>query len=128
MLRALQIGNDSLLMQTRIGLLQAAGLQVQNLHHPGEALDCIPRARWDVAILCHTLTRAERAVVIAALRRRHPRAPILLVARRSYTPPIDASGFHLVLSPNPVKMIAALRGLVQRLSQEEEDEPEEAIT
>ncbi len=125
---ALQVGNDSLLMQSRAGLLAAAGLQVLDLSGLAEALDRIPSAHWDVAILCHTLSRTDRASIIAALRHRNPRAPVLLIARRSYTPPSDMDGFDVVLSPGPAKMIAALRRLLKRLSEELEEggEQEEA--
>jgi hypothetical protein len=122
--KALHIGNDSLLLQSRAGLLVAAGLQVLNLVGSAQALDRIPSARWDVAILCHTLSRAERATLLAALRRRNCRAPILLVGRRSYTPPAEIDGFDAVLSPAPAKMIAALGAVLDRLSEEKKEEPQ----
>ena len=111
--QALQIGNDPLLMQSRTGLLTTAGLQVLNLTGLAEALDGIRSDAWDVAILCHTLGSADRATVIAALRRRNPGAPILLIGRRSYTPAAEANGLDLVLSANPAKMIAALRDVLK---------------
>ncbi|HTV83440.1 MAG TPA: hypothetical protein VME18_12375 [Acidobacteriaceae bacterium] len=123
--RALQIGNDALLMQTRTGLIAEAGLEVLNLVGLAEALVRIPSAYWDAAILCHTLSRADRAAVIAALRRRNPRAPVLLVARRSYMPPGEAAEFDLVLSATPAKMIAALRVLLKQLAEEQEEQEEE---
>lgn len=119
MLKALQIGNDLLLMQTRTGVLAGAGLKVMNLAGLAEALVHIPSGRWDVAILCHTLSRADRGAIIALLRRRNPRAPVLLVGRRSYTPAVEADQVDLVLSANPAKMIATLRELLQQPPQEE---------
>jgi DNA-binding NtrC family response regulator len=121
--KVLQIGNDSLLMQSRTGLLAAAGLQVLNLSGRAEALDRIPSVPWDLAILCHTLNRADRAAIVEALRRRNPRAPILLVARRVYTPPGESSAFDSVLSPTPARMIAALRDVVQQVSKKEKQQP-----
>ena len=115
--QALQIGNDLLLMQTRTGLLAAAGLQGQSLSGLDEALERIPSTHWDVAILCHTLSREERAAVTAALRRRNPRAPVLLVSRRSYPAPGEGEGCDLLLSSNPVQLIATLRHLLERLAE-----------
>lgn len=109
-------------MRSRTGLLAAAGLQVQNFAGLAEALDGIPSAAWDVAILCHTLSSADRAAIVAALRRRHPRAPILLIGRRSDTPAGEAHGVDFVLSPSPAKMIAALRDLLRLSSKPHEQQ------
>ena len=120
MSQALQIGNDPLLLRSRTGLLRTAGLQSLVLVGLAEALDRIPSATWDVAILCHTLSSADRAAVIAALRRRNPHAPILLIGRRSYTPDAEADGVDLVLSASPAKIIAALRDLLMRTPRSQE--------
>lgn len=96
-------------MRSRTGLIQSAGLQVVDLVGLTEFADRIASCRWDVAILCHTLSRAERAAILVELRRRNPRAPVLLIARRSYTPPGEAAGFDAVLDPNPQEFVRALR-------------------
>lgn len=114
MQKALQIGNDPLLLQSRTGLLAAAGLQALNLSGVAEALDRIPSTLWDAAILCHTLSPRECAVVTAALRRRNPCAPILFVARHSYPVPGEGEGCDLLLSSNPVRLVSALRHVRQR--------------
>jgi hypothetical protein len=120
------MGNDALLMQTRTGLFAAAGLRILNLVGLEEALAAIHSAAWDAAILCHTLSREERSTIIGAIRRSNPRAPVLLVARRTFTAPGDAQDFDLILSAYPPKMIAALRELVQRISKEEGEQEEAA--
>lgn len=111
-------------MQTRTGLLAAAGLDALNIAGLAEALDRIHSTNWDVAILCHTLSATERTMAIAALRRRNPCAPILLVARRSYIPAAEAEGIDLILSAKPAKMIAALRDIQRRLSVEKNQQRE----
>lgn len=124
MITILHIGDDSDLLRSRAGLFAAAGLQVRNLAG-AEATAAIPSARWDFAVLCHTLARAERAIIVAALRRFHPGAPILLVARGSYMPPGEAGDVDAVLSASPAVMVDALRAVVQRVSEREPEAEEE---
>ncbi len=118
MQKALQIGDDPLLLESRTGVLATAGLQTLNLFGLAEALARIPSAQWDAAVLCHTLSPADRAAVIAALRLRNPEAPVLLVARRSYTPEGETEGGDQVLSASPGKMIAGVRELLNQLSEQ----------
>lgn len=113
-------------MQTRTGLIAAAGLEAINVAGLAETLQHLVSAQWNVAILCHTLSRADRAAIIAVLRRRNPLAPIFLVARRGYTPAEEAAGFDAVLSSVPAKMIATLREFVTQQQSPKEDRLEEA--
>lgn len=117
--KTLQIGNDLLLMQSRMGLLAASGLDVLNLVGLAETLDRIPSIHWDLAILCHTLSRSECGKIMAALRRHNPHARVLFIARRSDTPAAGGNGFDMVLSPVPAKMISALREIAKQLARKQ---------
>ncbi len=108
---ALQIGTDPSLMHSRAGVIASAGLQVRNLdfHELGEFLAA---GSWDLAILCHTLNRAQRAQAVSELRKRKPIAPILLVSGQGSPTLAEARVADAVLDPNPVKLVHEIQRIL----------------
>lgn len=114
MLKALQFGNDEFLMRSRSAVMGSAGFQVRSLLAIEARRGEVTSSPWNVAILCHTLSTAERAAIVAELRRSNPKAPILLVNQVSYAPASETDGLDGVLDAHPDRM---LRGLSRVMTQ-----------
>ena len=108
----LQAGNDRILLKTRCGVLESAGPQVVTAVGAGEALQRIPTATFDVAILCHSLTAAERAAVAAAVHRCNASTPVLLVESNQYAKGARPVGIDGLLDPHPRNLIQAVRSIL----------------
>lgn len=114
MLTALQIGVDTDLLATRSALLQSAGLRVVSVA-PTQAVDAIRATPFNLAVLCHSLTRAHRASLTAAIRRRNPSAPVLLVSHGPGIHLAEKDGMDAVLEPEPQRLLEGLRAVLGAL-------------
>ncbi len=65
--RALLVGTEAVLLESREALLMRE--QIDALcAHPAEVCDALRSNKFDVVIACHTLSQAEAAAVLEAIR------------------------------------------------------------
>lgn len=113
MLTALHIGADPVLLQTRGALLESAGLRVVCLDSVSRALEAVWAAPFDLAILCHSLSRRDRRHLLAAIRRRNPSALVLLVSAGPGVSMAAKEGLDAVLEPEPRILLQRLREILR---------------
>ena len=113
MLTAIQIGADPVLLRTRGAVLESFGLRVISVESASEAMEAIWASPFDLAILCHSLSRSDRRSVTAAIRRRNPSARVLLVSGGLGANMAEKDGMDAVLEPNPHKLVQGLRQILR---------------
>lgn len=109
---ALQIGIDKPLLDSRTGVLEKAGLRVTNAPGIRDAAQQLISGPWDLAILCHTLSRQQRQKLISLIRLHGPATLILLLEDSLYSPPAPEEGIDAVLDSEPKSMIETLRRIL----------------
>ena len=111
LLRVLSIGRDSRLMATRQWAL-ATRYEVLDLHNPAE-IDALPQEmRFDIILLCHTISARDCSRVIEVALRRWPAAQIMglsngYTSRAHCSPEITIPGIA-----GPRALIARIEGLM----------------
>jgi DNA-binding NtrC family response regulator len=113
MLTAIQIGTDPVLLRSRAAILESAGMRVMNAEGLPQALQRIRGVPFGLVVLCHSLTRAHRMEVIAAVRRRCPSVPILLVGDGHDAGTAERNEIDAILDPEPHRLLRSLRRLFQ---------------
>ncbi len=112
MLAAIHIGSDPALLGARGALLQSVGLKVVNVAGTSDAVGAIWAAPFDVAVLCHSLTRSDRLNLASAIRQRCPSALIVL-ACGGLSPGIgERDGMDAVLESDPQRLLQAIRKML----------------
>jgi DNA-binding NtrC family response regulator len=79
MARVLSIGRDRLLMAIRTRVLERAGYRVNEAHSPRDGRELIRLWKFDLVLICHTMTEPEQADLIAIFRLIQPMLPILCI-------------------------------------------------
>ena len=108
-----------MLLRTRGAVLESAGLRVVIVDSVPPAVGIIRAGTFDVAILCHSLSRGDRLKLTAAIRRRNPSALILLVSGEPGANTAERDGIDAVLEPEPWRLLQRLRSILLPLRKEE---------
>ncbi|MGA8161407.1 MAG: hypothetical protein WCB76_11395 [Acidobacteriaceae bacterium] len=119
MLTAIQIGSDSVLLQSRAAILETAGVRLVNAEGFPQGLERIRDAPFDLAVLCHSLSRTDRLNLAAAIRRRNPSAAILLVSSGPGAPLAEKDGMDAVLESEPHRLLQGFRLALRSLEKKE---------
>ncbi|HEX3986122.1 MAG TPA: response regulator [Acidobacteriaceae bacterium] len=112
MLTAIHIGTDPLLLRTRTAVLESAGLRVISAESVSQALGTLWDNPFDLAVLCHSLSRSERLSLTTAIRRRSPSALILLISAGPGASTAEKDGMDAVLEPDPHRLLQRLRPML----------------
>lgn len=123
MLTAIHIGSDPALLGARGALLQSIGLKVVNVAGTSDALGAIWAAPFDVAVLCHSLTRSDRLNLAGAIRQRNPSALIVLVCGGLSPGTRERDGMDAVLESDPQRLLQAIRRLLDLAAMRESTVP-----
>jgi CheY-like chemotaxis protein len=113
MLKILLAGSDSRLLATRAAVLSKTGAAVV-FHSAIETLEVLDRDRFDLVVLCHSLTQAESAVIVDRVHQKAPGTKILMV-----TSDVDQYELHedskvdAASIPEPAQLIACVKELLQ---------------
>jgi DNA-binding response OmpR family regulator len=113
MLKILLAGSDSRLLATRAAVLSKTGAAVV-FHSAIETLEVLDRDRFDLVVLCHSLTQAEFAVIVDKVHQKIPGTKILMV-----TSDVDQYELHedgkvdAASIPEPAQLIACVKELLQ---------------
>jgi DNA-binding response OmpR family regulator len=116
MLRILLAGSDSRLLATRAAVLSKTGAAVV-FHNAIETLEVLDRDKFDLVVLCHSLTEREVAVIVDKVHQRIPGTKILMV-----TSDVDRYELHedgkidATSMPEPAHLIARVKELLQATS------------
>lgn len=113
MLTAIQIRADPALLWSRAAILETAVLRVVNAADVPQALERIWGLPFDLVVLCHSLPRAHRLQVIAAVRRRKPSVPILLVGGGDSAHTAVKDGIEVVFDSEPQTLLQSLRHILR---------------
>jgi CheY-like chemotaxis protein len=100
MARILSISYDDVLLRTRALLLESRGYEVTTAEGFAEALEHC-RSNDDLVIICHSIPRADKRLLIAELRKRGCVAPVLSILRNVVTP-IPEADFAVDADPEHV--------------------------
>ncbi len=73
----LSVGLDPSLMRTRTTVLANAGYSVLPSFTTRDAFQIFTSHDIDLVIICHTISKEERAQLIASMKRRNKRTPII---------------------------------------------------
>ena len=75
----LSVGLDPLLMRTRTGVLGEAGYSVMPSFTSRDAFQNFISRDIDLVILCHTIPQEENSKLIASMKERNNRTPIVCI-------------------------------------------------
>ena len=75
----LSVGRDPLLMRTRTVLLLEAGYSVMPSFTSRDAFQIFSSREIDLVILCHTIPQEEKSKLIASMKKRNKRTPIVCI-------------------------------------------------
>ena len=75
----LSVGRDPLLMRTRTVLLGEAGYSVMPSFTSRDAFQIFISRHIDLVILCHTIPQEEKSKLIASMKERNNRTPIVCI-------------------------------------------------
>ncbi len=75
----LSVGRDPLLMRTRTVLLGEAGYSVMPSFTSRDAFQIFISCDIDLVILCHTIPQEEKSKLIASMKERNNRTPIVCI-------------------------------------------------
>jgi hypothetical protein len=113
MLKILLAGSDSRLLATRAAVLSKTGAAVV-FHNAIETLAVLDQDRFDLVVLCHSLTELEMAVIADKVHQRIPETKILMVMSD-----LDRYEFHrdrkvdAVSLPEPAQLVVRVKELLQ---------------
>ena len=93
MFRILLSGSDSRLLATRAAVLSKTGAAVV-FHTAIETLEVLNRDRFDLVVLCHSLTQAQLAVIVDKVHQKIPGTKILMVTSWRYHGSGDGKTAH----------------------------------
>ncbi|HEY4677703.1 MAG TPA: hypothetical protein VIJ01_11100 [Candidatus Angelobacter sp.] len=83
-LHVLSVGKDAILMSSRTLLLSNAGYAVQEAYSLDKAVTLVELDSIDVTLLCHTLSRDDKQILISLAQRKKPSMPILCIRSYAY--------------------------------------------
>lgn len=105
----LSVGYDKHLMHSRALVLRHAGFIVEEAFGLKNALDLVNSDSIDLMILCHTLSRQERGLLISAVRKVRRMLPIVCIEAKDY----DLSPQGCITAHNdPTELVDTVRSAV----------------
>lgn len=105
----LSVGYDKHLMHSRALVLRHAGFTVEEAFGLKSALALVNSDSIDLMILCHTLSRQERALLISAVRKVRRLLPIVCIEAKDY----DLSPQGCITAHNdPTELVNTVRSAV----------------
>lgn len=113
MLTAIHVGADPVLLWSRAAILETAGIRVVNAASVAQSVERIWGVPFELVLLCHSLPRAHRRQIIAAVRRRNPSVPVLLVREGCGDTIAAVEGVDALLAPEPQRLLAGLRRILR---------------
>jgi PleD family two-component response regulator len=109
--RVLAVGNDEMLLSTRISILKRRWLV--KAARPSEALNILENELIDVVVLCHSIEPTEARTLVEALRKTWPSVRILaLETLAGGAADLDVSA-TAVTTDGPSHMLDALERLFE---------------
>jgi DNA-binding response OmpR family regulator len=116
MLKILLAGSDYRLLATRAAVLSKTGATVV-FHTAIETLEVLNRDRFDLVVLCHSLTQAELAVIVDKVHQKIPGTKILMVTSALNRYELNEDGKVDATSiPEPAQLVARVKELLQASS------------
>jgi DNA-binding response OmpR family regulator len=113
MFRILLSGSDSRLLATRAAVLSKTGAAVV-FHNAIETLEVLNRDRFDLVVLCHSLTQAQLAVIVDKVHQKIPGTKILMVTSDLDRYDLNEDGKVDATSiPEPAQLVARVKELLQ---------------
>jgi DNA-binding response OmpR family regulator len=116
MLKILLAGSDSRLLATRAAVLSKTGAAVV-FHNAIETLEVLDRDKFDLVVLCHSLTEPEVTVIADKVHQRIPGTKILIVMSDLDRYALHKDGnIDATSMPEPAQLIARVKELLQATS------------
>jgi len=103
--RILSVGHDHHLLSLRTLVLESAGFEVIEVFSVSDALRLAQSDAVDLALICHTVPRAEQKLLLTGIRTRRRLMPVLCVIAHDLVKPADAAGPSVA----PQLLVDALR-------------------
>ena len=108
----LVFGRDARLLETRQWVLETAGFRVLVALEPCQLCELVVSQSWDLLLLCHSLSSAERQEAVATAKSAKPEMRYLIITAQT---PIHTIG-HLEATVScfdgPMALIVAIRRLI----------------
>jgi len=121
--KILLVGQDSRLLETRAAVLAKIQATVV-CQEPAESLEILEREIFDLVVLCHSLTEKQIGEIAGVVRRRLPKAKILLVVSNlSQERFYKGIEFDATSSPEPNRLIRRTSELLGKIPQFPVKEP-----
>lgn len=108
--RILSISHNPRLLIARNDMLAVAGYSVSSPRHPGDAVQLFRQNSYDVIIIGHSVTSAERNQILDALERLGPRVPVIFAAPQGE--PAEPRADAIVDIADPDSLMQALARLL----------------
>lgn len=102
----LVVGQDPVILQTRSSILRSAGYAAREASTIAEAIDLFQNGDFDLVLLCHSLSVADRDRIVRFVRSGGSRVPIYTVSSASGD--FQAGSADRVLSSRPQDLIKEL--------------------
>lgn len=105
----LSVGKNPSLMSSRSLLLRAAGYRVEEAYTVDKAVNLVEEDFIDAMLLCHTISRDDKQVLISTVRRKRPSMPVLCLRSYAYE---SVPRTCIAVDNDPEEMLNALRNAV----------------
>ena len=117
MLKILLAGSDLPLLQTRAAVLSKTGAAV-SWCTADEAHDFLDKEKFDLLVLCHSLSQSEMGTLMDSVHREFPAMKILLVTSYFDGNVIRPNGQGIVtIRPEPARLVTQVKDLLESIPQ-----------
>lgn len=106
--RILSIGDDSILLYSRRLILETAGYAVESARAEQAAIERILLRRFDLVLLCHSITEEVVKYIVEASMRIAPQTPLLQISPLDN--PFRTQAHPALVSADPAALLSAIAG------------------
>ena len=110
-LSILAFGRDTRLLQTRQWVLESAGFRVLAVRELGGVCELVVSQSFDLLLLCHSVTSAERHEAIAAAQSAQPNMRYLSMTKQTPLQAVRQRDATISCFEGPGALIAAINRL-----------------
>jgi DNA-binding response OmpR family regulator len=107
--RILSVARETDLANLRRLVLESGGFEVGSASSAHEARSMMEDGRWDVLVLCHSMSKESCEEVVGWWRAALPHKPVVMVLRSPWQDPVCDHPERTCLSDDPAQLVAAVR-------------------
>ncbi len=102
----LSVGKDRTLMASRTLILRGAGYRVEEAYSVDKAIKLVEADSIDATLICHTVPRPERQLLVAVIREKRRLMPVLCIRSYAYEAPPSTC---IAVENEPANLLDAVR-------------------